>query len=88
MLVKINLDEILEYVQNGEDCKVEINKDGEAYTLSTNAGGYDDTILTQNLEAYDYEECESVEGYTEWLEDCFQNELEADDEVIKLELVK
>lgn len=88
MLVKINLDEILEYVQNGEDCKVEVSADGQAYVLDQEATGYDDTILTQNLEAYDYEECESVEGYTEWLEDCFQNELEADDEVIKLELVK
>ena len=88
MLVKVNLNEILEFVQNGEDCKVEINKDGEAYTLSTNAGGYDDTILTQYFEVDDYKECENGQGYIEWLEDCFQNELEADDEVIKLELVK
>ena len=88
MLVKINLDEVLEFVANGEDCKVEINQDGDAYVLPIEASGYGDTILTQYFEADDYNECEDEQEYVNWLEDGFQNELEADNKVIKLELAK
>lgn len=78
MLVKINLEEVMEFVKDGRDCKVEIDADGQAYVMAAEAAGYEDTILIQQFDAYDYEECESEAQYTEWLESCYiGEELEA-----------
>lgn len=70
MKKRINLEEVLGFVTNGEDCKVMID-DGQVDVYPTNAQGYGEIIV--ELEAYDFKECDSVEEYVEWLNDCFRS---------------
>ena len=90
MLVKVNLQEIMDFMKEERDCKIEIDADGKASVLPIDAAGYDDTIAKQELYASDYEECESDEAYTEWLEGCYYGmELEAKNgKLVKIEFVK
>lgn len=90
MLVKVDLKEILAFVSDGEDCKIEIDKDGDYAVLPAEAFGYQDTILKQRLDAYDYEECDNEEHYIDWLISCYDNEeLEAKDgQYIEIEFVR
>lgn len=90
MLVKVNLQEIMDFVKEERDCKIEIDADGKASVLPIDAAGYDDTILVQELYASDYEECGSEKDYIDWLEECYYGmELEAkNDELVKIEFVK
>lgn len=89
MLVKINLEEILEFLRDGKDCKVEIDSNGWSAVIPDDAAGYEDTILVQHFEAYDYEECEDEEDYIGWLKSSFADEIEAKNgELIKIELEK
>lgn len=74
MLVKVNVNEILEFVRDGEDCRLEIDKDGWHGVIGNSASGYPDTVLKQKFYAYDYEECENEEEYIQWLIDCYYQE--------------
>ena len=69
--VKVNVNEILEFVRDGEDCRLEIDKDGCHRVMMSNAAGYADTVLTQDFLAYDYEDCDSEEEYINWIIDCY-----------------
>lgn len=77
----IKAEEIITLLEEGRNAKAEINKEGEAWIMPLEAYGYDETILTQTFEAYDFEELEKdKESYIEWLKDCYSNEeLEAED---------
>lgn len=93
MLAKVNLKSILTYVTRGQDCKIEITKDGDCLVFPVIPGeafGYRDSILIQEFDAYDYQDCDNEENYIDWLIDCFQGvELKAiNGEVIKMEVVK
>ena len=90
MLVKVNAKEIMDFMKEERDCKIEIDADGKASVLPIDAAGYEDTILVQELYASDYEECESDKAYTDWLEECYYGmELEAkNEELVKIEFVK
>lgn len=90
MLVKINLEDVLEFVEDGKDCKVEIDQDGRAYVIPQDAAGYDDSILIQYFDSEDYQECENEEEYISWLKDNFESaDLEANNgEFIKVEFEK
>ena len=72
--VEVKASEILEYVKDGNDCKIEINKDGDAYMLPAEAYGYEDTVLTQVIEACHYEEIENNAEFINWLKDAYENE--------------
>lgn len=86
-LVRVDVNEILGFVRDGKDCKLEISEDAIGYILPEEAGGYDDTIHIEHFESYDYEECEDEEEYIDWLKDSFQSELEAKDgTIIKVEI--
>ena len=69
MTKKINLEEILEFVANGKDCKVMID-DGQVNVYPANAQGYGDVVV--DFEAYDFEECDNVEHFVEWINDGFK----------------
>ena len=71
MLVKVNVEEILDFVRNGEDCRLEIDKDGWHTVISNDASGYPDTVLKQEFYAYDYDDCENEIGYINWLMECY-----------------
>lgn len=71
MLVEIDLKKVVEFVGQGEDCKVCVDKDGSAYVLPIAAAGYSDTILTQEFYAGDYAECESYKEYADWVDSCY-----------------
>ncbi len=90
MLVKVNLQEIMDFMKEERDCKIEIDADGKASVLPIDAAGYDDTMLVQELYASDYDECGSDEAYTDWLEECYYGvELEGKNEkLVKIEFVK
>ena len=70
MKKRINLEEVLGFVARGEDCKVMID-DGQVDVYPANAQGYGEVVV--ELEAYDFEECDSVEEYVEWLNDYFKS---------------
>lgn len=90
MLVKVNVQDIVDYVKEERDCKIEIDTDGKASVLPIDAAGYDDTIAKQELYASDYEECGSEKDYVDWLEGCYDDfELEANNgELYKITFVK
>lgn len=90
MLVQVKASDIIEFVKEGEDCRLEIDRDGDYAVMSSTAAGYDDTILTQEFSAHDYEECESENEYIDWLENCYYTvALEATNgEEIKIEITK
>lgn len=97
MLVKVELKKVLDFMQEGEDCKIEISADGDAYVLPIRAAGYHDTIAIQELFADDYEGDEGQElpdntddYYMDWLNSCYRNlEIEAKNgELVKIEFVK
>ena len=71
MLVKVKVEEILEFVRDGEDCRLEIDKDGWHAVIRGSASGYPDTVLKQDFQAYDYEDCDNEEEYIQWLIDCY-----------------
>lgn len=71
MLVEIDLKKVVEFVGQGEDCKVCVDKDGSTYVLPITAAGYSDTILTQEFYAGDYADCESYKAYADWVESCY-----------------
>lgn len=90
MLVKANLQEIMDFMKEERDCKIEIDAEGKASVLPVDAAGYDDTILVQELYASDYDECGSEKDYIDWLEECYYDfELEAKNgELVKIKFVK
>lgn len=89
MNVRVKAKEILEFTNNGKDCKLEISKDGETNVIPVDAKGYEDTILIQYFEAYDFEECKDKREYIEWLKDCFKSELEANKgQLIDIEIIE
>lgn len=90
MIVKVKLSEVLDFVKDGKDCKIEIDADSKANVLPIDAAGYDDTIAKQELYASDYEECGSEKDYVDWLEGCYDDfELEANNgELYKITFVK
>lgn len=73
MQVNIHTSEILEYVRNMENCKIEITQDGEAYVLPINTSLVNKPALVQEFEAYDYQECYNEQEYLFWLEDCYRD---------------
>ena len=89
MQVEIKASEILEYVREGQDCKIEIAGGGAGCVLPLEAYGYDDTIFIQSLEAELYEEIESEADFISWLKDAYKDvELEASSgQIIKIEII-
>lgn len=86
LLVRVNVEEVIEFVANGQNCKAEIESDGNITIIPQNAEGYDDIILTLNFDAEDYDECESEEEYKEFLKDNYKDiEIETDDYLVKVE---
>lgn len=82
--VTVSLTEVLEFVKNEEDCKIEIDynkndKTYDAYVLPINAAGYERKINTQPIEAYDYKEFNGdEEAYIDWLSNCYDIQYEAE----------
>lgn len=81
----ININDILKYVKNGENCNLVICQyteagqitDGkyEAYIVPFQGQGYNQ-IYSMELYVNDYEECEDEEQYKNWLIGCFDEEIE------------
>lgn len=86
--VKVKAQEILDFVKEDQDCKLEIYKDGDYAVLSAEAKGYEN-ILTQEFSAYDFEDLGSdEEAYKDWLKSCyFDQEFQCEDEqTIEIEI--
>lgn len=78
---KVKVKDIIDWFEDSEEVvKVEIDKDGWNAVLQGEAYGYGDTIYKFELEKYDYEEFEDVEDYKNWLNDCFRESVEVEDE--------
>ena len=78
---KVKVKDIIDWFEDSEEVvKVEIDKDGWNAALQGEAYGYGDTIYKFELEKYDYEEFEDVEDYKNWLNDCFRESVEVEDE--------
>ena len=89
MKVQVQASEILEYIKEGVCCKIEVDKQGEAYVLPLEAYGFEDTILTQVIEAYHYEEMENDAEFIDWVKYIYNTtELEAtNNQLIKIEIL-
>lgn len=81
--VDVELNKILDFVRNGEDCKITVNvkdEDFEANVLPLNAFGYEDEICSQEISFGDYEDILRDYGgendYIEWLEDAYSEPIE------------
>lgn len=74
LVVKLDVEEILEFVKNGEDCKLEVCKDEFVAVMPAEAAGYEDAILVQTFDAYDYEDAGDEEAYIDWLKSCYKGE--------------
>ena len=85
---EIKADEILEYIREGQDCKIEITGAGGAYVLPLEAYGFEDAVLIQVIEAYHLEELDSEADFISWLKDSYEDmELEATgDQIITIEI--
>lgn len=90
--VIVKKEEVLDFIRGGEDCKIEIDYDGnfaEAYVLPIEASGFENKINTQTIEACDYKEFEEEVDYLDWLVDCYDKPYEAtsgeDEYLIKIE---
>lgn len=78
---EVKVKDIIDWFEDGEEIvKVVIDKDGWNAALQGEAYGYDDTIYKIELEKYDYEECEDENNYKDWLNDCFREPVEVEDE--------
>ena len=71
--VQVQASDILEYMKDGEDCKIEIDSQGDAYVLPLEASGFKDTVLVQVIEAYHYKELESDTDFISWLKDAYED---------------
>ena len=71
--VQVQANEILRYIKEGIDCKIEVGKQGDAYMLPLEAYGFEDTVLVQVIEAYHLEELESEADFISWLKDAYDN---------------
>ena len=89
MKVQVQAKEILDYIKECKDCKIEVDKQGEAYVLPFEAYGFEDTVLIQVIEANHYEEMENDAEFTNWLKDAYDNiELVAtNNQLIKIEIL-
>ncbi|WP_311537288.1 hypothetical protein [uncultured Anaerococcus sp.] len=82
----VKVEDIIELFEDGEEIvRVEIDKDGWNAVLKNEAAGYEDTIYKFDLEKNDFEECEDVENYKEWLNDSFRQEIEVEDYTINIQ---
>lgn len=83
--VTVKLEEVLEFVREDRDCKIEIDYDKieksyDAYVLPIEAAGFEEKINTQPVEAYDYQEFDGdEEAYIDWLTGCYDRPYEAAD---------
>lgn len=81
--VSVKLEEVLEFVRDEKDCKIEIDyNDGnyDAYVLPLEAAGFEEKINIQPVEAYDYQEFDGdEEAYIDWFTGCYDRPYEAAD---------
>ena len=83
--VEVKLEEVLEFVRNERDCKIEIDYDKidgsyDAYVLPIDAAGFEEKINIQPVEAYGYQEFDGEEeAYIDWLTGCYDRHYEATD---------
>ena len=87
--IEIEASEILDYMKEGQDCKIEIDGSGAGYIVPAEAYGYGDAILTQVIEAYHFEELGSEADFISWLKDAYKGEeLEAPGgQIITVEII-
>lgn len=95
--VEVKLEEVLEFVREDRDCKIEIDYDKndgnyDAYVLPVDAG-FEDKINTQTVEAYDYQEFDGdEEAYIDWFTGCYDRPYEAvdgeEEYLIKIDFIK
>lgn len=91
--VTVKIEEILEFLREERDCKIEIDYDKnaeeyDAYVLPLEAAGFEDKINTQTLETYDYKEFKEEKEYIDWLIDCYNRPYETEDYSIKIDFEK
>lgn len=83
--VSVKLEEVLEFVREERDCKIEIDYDKidesyDAYVLPIDAAGFEEKINIQPVEAYDYQEFDGdEEAYIDWFTGCYDRPYEAED---------
>lgn len=78
---EVKVQNIIDWFEDGEEIvRVEIDKDGWNAALQGEAYGYEDSIYKFDLEKYDFEDCDDIEDYKNWLNDCFKEPVEVEDE--------
>ena len=92
--VNVELEEVLEFVREDRDCKIEIDYDKndgsyDAYVLPVDAAGFEEKVDTQVVEAYDYQEFDGdEEAYIDWFTGCYDRPYDVEDYSIKINFIK
>lgn len=66
-VAEVEMKEILEFMREGKDCKIQVECDGIAWVTPIDATNFGTTVLTQELEAWQYEDFGDEEAYADWL---------------------
>lgn len=73
---EVKLQDILDFFQEGEDCKLVVNSDCGAYILPVHAAGYGNEIMSDELSLFDFEDAGDIDTYQSWLNDCYSDGIE------------
>lgn len=75
----VNFEDILSFLRNGKDCRVEFYKDGTTATLPIEAQGYPSS-MKQEFYVYDYQECDTEKEYKDFITNNYMQPLINDDD--------
>ena len=86
--VLVSIEEVKELFDEGyEVIRVEIDEDGSTRVIQGNTSSRDFLFMMQLLEKEDYDDCESIEEYKDWINDNYRETIENDDYIVTIQFV-
>lgn len=86
--VLASIEEVKELFDEGyEVIRVEIDEDGTTRVIQGNTSSRDFLFMMQLLEKEDYDDCESIEEYKDWINDNYREPIENDDYIVSIKFV-
>lgn len=91
--VKVKVEDIIEeFEEDSTIVRLEIYKDGDVRILDGSELNrkdecYEGVLHVELLERGDYEECGDLEDYVYWLNDSFEDGIEVEDYLLKVEFI-
>lgn len=83
--VLVNIEEVKELFDEGyEVIRVEVDEDGTTRVIQGNTSSRDFLFMMQLLEKEDYDDCESIEEYKDWINDNYREPIENDNYIVSI----